>query len=138
MLETIRLICDTGLFVLIWIVQLIIYPSFSYYKHDDLFKWHDIYTKRIAVIVIPLMVGQLITSSIQVYFNPYFYTITSSLLVIGVWLSTFLVFVPLHTNLSKREEVELSIKKLKLHNWLRTVLWSLIFIVTCYFKFKTL
>ncbi|SKB66671.1 hypothetical protein SAMN05660866_02703 [Maribacter arcticus] len=137
MLETIRLICDTGLFVLIWIVQLIIYPSFSYYKHDDLFKWHDIYTKRIAVIVIPLMVGQLITSSIQVYFNPYFYTITSSLLVIGVWLSTFLVFVPLHTNLSKREEVELSIKKLKLHNWLRTLLWSLIFIVTCYYKFKT-
>lgn len=137
MLETIRLICDTGLFVLIWIVQLIIYPSFSYYKHDDLFKWHDIYTKRIAVIVIPLMVGQLITSSIQVYSNPYFYTITSSLLVIGVWLSTFLVFVPLHTNLSKREEVELSIKKLKLHNWLRTVLWSLIFIVTCYLKFKT-
>ena len=137
MLETIRLICDTGLFVLIWIVQLIIYPSFSYYKHDDLFKWHDIYTKRIAVIVIPLMVGQLITSSIQVYSNPYFYTITSSLLVIGVWLSTFLVFVPLHTNLSKREEVELSIKKLKLHNWLRTLLWSLIFIVTCYFKFKT-
>jgi len=137
MLETIRLICDTGLFVLIWIVQLIIYPSFSYYKHDDLFKWHDIYTKRIAVIVIPLMVGQLITSSIQVYFNPYFYTITSSLLVIGVWLSTFLVFVPLHTNLSKREEVELSIKKLKLHNWLRTLLWSFIFIVTCYYKFKT-
>lgn len=137
MLETIRLICDTGLFVLIWIVQLIIYPSFSYYKHDDLFKWHDTYTKRIAVIVIPLMIGQLITSSIQVYSNPYFYTITSSLLVIGVWLSTFLVFVPLHTNLSKREEVELSIKKLKLHNWLRTVLWSLIFIVTCYFKFKT-
>ena len=83
------------------------------------------------------MVGQLITSSIQVYFNPYFYTITSSLLVIGVWLSTFLVFVPLHTNLSKREEVELSIKKLKLHNWLRTLLWSLIFIVTCYYKFKT-
>ena len=137
MLETIRLICDTGLFVLIWIVQLIIYPSFSYYKHDDLFKWHDIYTKRIAVIVIPLMFGQVITSSIQVYTNLDFYTITSSLLVIGVWLSTFLIFVPLHTNLSKREEVELSIKKLKLHNWLRTLLWSLIFIVTCYYKFKT-
>lgn len=138
MLETIRLICDSSLLILIWIVHLIIYPSFSYYKHDDLFKWHDTYTKRIAVIVIPLMVGQLITSSIQVYTNLDFYTITSSLLVIGVWLSTFLVFVPLHNNLSKREEVELSIKKLKLHNWLRTVLWSLIFIVTCYFKFKTL
>lgn len=138
MIDIIRLICDTGLLILIWIVQLIIYPSFSYYKHEDLFKWHETYTKRIAVIVIPLMFGQVITSSIQVYTNLDFYTITSSLLVIGVWLSTFLIFVPLHTNLSKREEVELSIKKLKLHNWQRTVLWSLICIITCYFKFKTL
>ena len=138
MIDIIRLICDTGLLILIWIVQLIIYPSFSYYKHEDLFKWHEIYTKRIAVIVIPLMFGQVITSSIQVYTNLDFYTITSSLLVIGVWLSTFLIFVPLHTNLSKREEVELSIKKLKLHNWQRTVLWSLICIITCYLKFKTL
>ncbi|SEL97689.1 hypothetical protein SAMN04488008_107156 [Maribacter orientalis] len=138
MIDIIRLICDTGLLILIWIVQLIIYPSFSYYKHEDLFKWHETYTKRIAVIVIPLMFGQVITSSIQVYTNLDFYTITSSLLVIGVWLSTFLIFVPLDTNLSKREEVELSIKKLKLYNWLRTVLWSLICIITCYFKFKTL
>tara|TARA_R110002050_G_scaffold251642_1_gene389908 strand:- start:1221 stop:1637 length:417 start_codon:yes stop_codon:yes gene_type:complete len=138
MLETIRLICDSGLLILIWMVQLVIYPSFSYYKQEDLFKWHETYTKRIAVIVIPLMLGQLITSSIQIYTNLDFYTITSSLLVFGVWLSTFLLFVPLHTNLSKREEVELSIKKLKLHNWLRTILWSLIFIVTFYLKFRTL
>ena len=138
MLETIRLICDSGLLILIWMVQLVIYPSFSYYKQEDLFKWHETYTKRIAVIVIPLMFGQLITSSIQVYNNLDFYTITSSSLVIGVWLSTFFIFVPLHTNLSKRKEVESSIKKLKLHNWLRTVLWSLIFIVTFYLKFRTL
>lgn len=138
MLETIRLICDSGLIILIWIVQLIIYPSFSYYKHEDLFKWHKTYTKRIAIIVIPLMFGQLLATSLQLYLNQDFYTITSSLLVICVWLSTFLQFVPLHSNINNRNDVEVSIKKLKLHNWLRTVLWSFIFIVTCYYKFKTL
>ena len=74
MLETIRLICDSGLLILIWMVQLVIYPSFSYYKQEDLFKWHETYTKRIAVIVIPLMLGQLITSSIQIYTNLDFYS----------------------------------------------------------------
>ncbi|WP_405396692.1 hypothetical protein [Maribacter sp. Asnod2-G09] len=138
MLETIRLICDSGLLVLIWIVQLIIYPSFSYYKHVDLFQWHSSYTKRIAVIVIPLMVTQLIISLIQVYTTPDFYSILYSSLVIAAWIITFIMFVPLHENISKERDVEISIKKLKLHNWLRTVLWSFIFMLTCYLKFTFL
>ena len=138
MLETIRLICDSGLLVLIWIVQLIIYPSFSYYQHEDLFQWHSSYTKRIGVVVIPLMVAQLIISLIQVYTTPDFYSILYSKLVVGAWLSTFAMFVPLHDNISKERDVDISIKKLKLHNWLRTVLWSLIFMLTCYLKITSL
>ena len=138
MLETIRLICDSGLLVLIWMVQLIIYPSFSFYNHENLFKWHSSYTKRIAVVVIPLMVAQLIISLIQVYSTPNFYSILYSILVIGAWLSTFVMFVPLHDNITKERDVAISIKKLKLHNWLRTVLWSLIFMLTCYLKITSL
>lgn len=138
MLDLIRLICDTGLFVLICIVQLIIYPSFSFYEVENLYKWHHIYTKRIAVVVVPLMIGQLITTTLQTYIHLDFYTLISSLLVLGVWLSTFLQFVPLHANISNKIEVEKSIKNLKLHNRLRTILWSFIFILTCYFKIKTL
>ncbi|TLP79701.1 hypothetical protein ES765_10130 [Maribacter sp. ACAM166] len=131
-----RLICDTGLVVLIWIVQLIIYPSFSFYKLENLYKWHEIYTKRIAVIVVPLMVGQMIVTGIQLYSQQNFYTITSAILVLSVWLSTFLLFVPLHSNISKKIAVQLSVEKLKLHNWLRTILWSLLFLLTCYFNFR--
>ena len=138
MLETIRLICDSGLLVLIWMVQLIIYPSFSYYQHEDLFQWHSSYTKRIGVVVIPLMVAQLIISLIQVYTTPDFYSILYSTLVVGAWLSTFVMFVPLHDNISKERDVAISIKKLKLHNWLRTVLWSFIFMLTCYLKITSL
>jgi hypothetical protein len=137
MLETVRLICDSGLLVLIWMVQLIVYPSFSYYKVSDLYQWHDTYTQRIAVIVIPLMFGQLITTGIQVLLQQNFYTVSSSALLLLVWLSTFLQFVPLHSNISKKWEVEKAIKGLILKNWIRTILWSLLFILSCYSTFKS-
>lgn len=137
MLETIRLICDSGLMVLIWMVQLIIYPSFSYYKLEDLYKWHESYTKRIAIIVIPLLFGQLITTSLQVYSQLDFYTMSSAILVIGAWFSTFMIFIPLHANISNKRAVPLSVEKLKLHNWLRTILWSLLFLLTFYYKIKS-
>jgi hypothetical protein len=136
MLETVRLICDSALLVLIWMVQLIVYPSFSYYKVIDLYKWHETYTKRISVIVIPLMFGQSIAVGIQVFLKQDFYTVTSSVLVIMVWLSTFLQFVPLHRNISKKVKVEESVEKLKLKNGLRTALWSCLFLLTIYFTIK--
>lgn len=136
MLETVRLICDSGLLILIWMVQLIVYPSFSFYSEDELFKWHTTYTKRIALIVIPLMLGQLITVSLQVFSKQDFYTLTSCVMVLLVWLSTFLQFVPLHANISRKQNLTDSVAKLAHQNWVRTILWSLLFTLSCYFSFK--
>ncbi|TVZ14096.1 hypothetical protein JM81_0296 [Maribacter sp. MAR_2009_72] len=136
MLDLIRLICDTGLVVLIWMVQLIIYPSFTYYPHKNLYQWHNKYTKRIAIIVVPFMTGQLITTTLQVYKELDLYTLISSVLVLSVWLSTFLQFVPLHNQIANKIEIDKTLIKLKLHNWLRTILWSLLFILTIYIKIK--
>lgn len=58
-IDLVRLLLDFGLVVLIWIVQLVIYPSLCYYQDKDLAKWHKIYTQRIGVIVGPLMIAQL-------------------------------------------------------------------------------
>ena len=54
-LEYIRLLVDAGFIVLIWAVQLVIYPSFKFYSNANLLKWHRLYTKRVTVIVLPLM-----------------------------------------------------------------------------------
>lgn len=134
MLETLRLIFDSGLLVLIWIVQLIVYPSFSHYKLNDLYTWHKTYTKRIALIVIPLMLGQLITVILQVVETQNGYTVLSSVLVLLVWLSTFIQFVPLHNNVSEEHNVAASVKKLNSRNWLRTMLWTLLFGLSVYFQ----
>lgn len=134
MLDTVRLITDSGLVVLIWMVQLIVYPSFSHYPPEHLYKWHSVYTGRIAAIVIPLMFGQLIATGIQVFLERDFYTISSSVLVAGVWISTFTQFVPLHHKIAERQELKSSINKLVTKNWVRTFLWSLLFLLSFYYR----
>ena len=76
-----QLIVDFGLLVLIWIVQLIIYPSFLYYKSKNLMVWHQKYTERIAVIVLPLMLMQL---AIAIYLVFCQFDITNSIRLIIV------------------------------------------------------
>ncbi len=131
-LFTILRICsDAGLLVLIWIVQLVIYPSFRYYELPNLKAWHDLYTKRITVVVMPLMLVQLslsVFSFIKDVNDPI--QILDTLLVVLTWVSTFLIFVPLHGLITREKHVTSSVKKLIKYNWLRTILWSVIYLLT--------
>ena len=67
LLPLLRHIVDFGLVVLIWLVQLIIYPSFSYTAKDELQTWHQRYVARITVVVGPLMLLQVLIVSMQVF-----------------------------------------------------------------------
>ncbi|WP_378175696.1 hypothetical protein [Aquimarina sp. SS2-1] len=127
-----RLLFDFGLVILIWLVQLIMYPGFSYYQKENLMNWHQSYTKRIAVVVMPLMVGQLVLSIIRFYevFNVNHGI--DAILVVAVWISTFLQFVPIHNRISKGEIASKLLIKLVRLNWLRTSLWTIIFLWNLY------
>ncbi len=125
----IRLLFDFGLVVLIWMVQLIIYPSFMYFRKTDLLSWHDIYTKRISIVVIPLMFGQLFLAIFQLVQAFNFYTLISMVLVTAVWVSTFAQFVPMHHTISKGNVDGSLLQQLVRCNWLRTLLWTLIFLL---------
>ena len=95
-IEAIRILFDAGLFVLIWMIQLIVYPSFLHYSNANLNTWHQVYTKRLAVIVIPLMLGQLTLAVIQLIYNATIENIIILILILAIWISTFLQFVPIH------------------------------------------
>jgi len=75
----------------------------------------------------PLMLVELITSFLLIYqnFNNAIQTIflINFVIVVLIWLSTFLVQVPLHNILSK-EKNDKVISKLILSNWFRTILWT--------------
>jgi hypothetical protein len=125
----IRLLLDFGLVVLIWIIQRIVYPSFLHYTTENLIIWHKEYTSRFSVIVIPLMIGQLGISMYQAFIVTNLYTVVSLVIVIVIWLSTFMQFVPIHSNISKGRVSEKTLNSLVAKNWLRTFLWSLLFVM---------
>ncbi len=135
-IDVLRLLFDFGLVVLIWIVQLIIYPSFLFYQKKDLLRWHDQYTSKIAMIVIPLMIGQFMTSSIQVAQQQTVYSIASSILIILVWILTFSQFVPMHKKITAGDITEIHLRQLVTCNWSRTILWTVVFIFSCLINFK--
>ncbi|GMN05463.1 hypothetical protein MTsPCn5_08510 [Croceitalea sp. MTPC5] len=123
------LLFDTGLLVLIWLVQLVIYPGLKHYSLKNLKKWHRSYTKRITVVVLPLMFGQLLFTTLLAI--KVFDTLNTIklLMVITAWVLTFSIFVPLHGNIENTNENEAITKKLVVRNWSRTILWSLIFTI---------
>jgi hypothetical protein len=126
-LELLRVIIDFGFLVLIWAVQLVIYPSFGYYSKENLYKWHKSYTTRVTFIVLPLMFSQLILVVIQLWQSQNWLTVLSAILIIILWLLTFLIFVPLHQSIDNDRPVAQVCHKLVLTNWIRTLLWTLLF-----------
>ncbi|WP_299365471.1 hypothetical protein [Winogradskyella sp.] len=128
--EILRLLIDFGFVILIWAVQLVIYPSFGYYSKSDLVKWHRSYTKRVTFIVLPLMFSQLALSIFHLLQIRNWYTIISLFLVLMLWILTFRVFVPLHFSIDNNKPVENVCKKLVTRNWTRTVLWTSLFLIS--------
>ena len=80
-LALIRLLFDIGLLVFIWLVQLIIYPSFLFYERNNLKRWHVNYTKKITYVVLPLMVGQFIIAVILLFNDLSIFTLGSFLIL---------------------------------------------------------
>ncbi|WP_292944605.1 hypothetical protein [Olleya sp. UBA1516] len=128
-LHIISLLFDFGLVVLIWMVQLIIYPSFKYYNQEALIKWHAKYTVRIAGIVIPLMFGQLILYLYLVFTQSDTSIYIKSALTISAWIATFAIFVPLHSTINNGKSTEKTLQDLVSKNWIRTAIWTLLFII---------
>ena len=123
------LLISFGLVVLIWLVQLIIYPNFQYLSDDQLYKWHKIYTPRITFVVAPLMILQLLLSVYVLFLQINLLTVSSTLLVVLNWLITFIFFVPLHVKLDQDSKDQQLLKKLVSFNWYRTIIWSCVFFI---------
>lgn len=129
-LDMARMLFDFGLLVLIWLVQLTIYPAFRFYSKENLIAWHQEYTFGISMVVIPLMFGQLITAGLQLFSERTIFTIGSIILIVLVWASTFTQFVPIHNAISSGAGTETLLEELVSKNWIRTTLWTLIFVVS--------
>lgn len=117
-----QLAVSWALFGLIWMVQLVHYPSFRYVA--DFTEFHPHHTSSIGALVGPLMVTELALAVWSVVRSGYDWVwIGPLLLVIAIWLLTFLWAVPLHNSLAAHRDARV-IESLIQANWPRTVLWT--------------
>ncbi len=122
-----RTMVDFGLVVLIWLVQLIIYPSFLHSHQATFQDWHQVYSFRISLFVIPLMFAQVGLIGFQVFTAPGWAVYLSAALVVLIWVSTFTQAVPLHNLISAGKVQPDTLTLLVARNWVRTVLWTIVF-----------
>ena len=131
-IEIARVIVDFGAVVLIWMVQLIVYPSFLYFSDKDLVKWHIPYTKRVTFIVAPIMFAQTGIIAFQIFTESTWLHLVSSVICASLWLLTFFEAVPLHHKIDLNQDLNSTSKKLVEINKKRTALWTVLFIISLF------
>ena len=109
----------------IWVVQLIIYPSFKFISAEMFKKWHNKYCFRVGFFVLPLMLAQLLAGATNLYNDNEWF---SFLIVSLTWISTFFISAPIHNKLRIIGKSDQFIDKLIITNWLRVFLWTTLLI----------
>lgn len=134
-IETVYLISSIYMIGVIWLIQLIHYPSFLYIDQSQFILFHQKHTIMMTILVGPVMLFELCTSVYLSQSLQSVWLIQAGLVTLLFGL-TFLVSVPIHNELAKKHNRKL-IRKLILTNWPRTILWTLkflIFYITCNYK----
>lgn len=93
-LNEIRTLVDFGMVVVLWLVQLVIYPSFLQCEPARLIQWHQTYTSRVSWVIIPLMFTQLPLVAWMAWQAPSVGHVLAFAAVLGCWGLTFAVAVP--------------------------------------------
>jgi len=123
---------STSLMVgIIWVIQLLHYPTFHFIKESDYVKFQHFHMQRISFIVVPVMILELLSAFILVYYIPSNLLTLCLIILLVIWLITFVFFTKLHQSLLDGYDKKI-VDKLVRINWSRTVLWSLRLIILIY------
>ena len=125
-LEQLHLITTSMMVAIIWIVQILHYPTFLFIDKKQYTEFQQFHMKKISYIIIPIMIVELfsglgilfLTQKGQILFYG------SLALLILIWMLTGLFFTKYHSELSKKYNQE-TILQLIRFNWIRTLLWTI-------------
>ena len=123
---------STSLMVgIIWVIQLLHYPAFNFIKESDYVEFQHFHMQRISFIVVPVMILELFTAFMLVYYIRSNLLILCMIILLFIWLITFVFFTKLHQSLLDGYDKTIVDKLVKI-NWSRTILWSLRLIILTY------
>ncbi len=127
-LHLVLLLADAFMVGVICCVQWIIYPSFQQFERPKLVSWHQLYSNRIAAIVIPPMGIQLLGGSWRFWMEK---NVSSGIylgIILILWAITFIKFVPLHGHIGSGSAQMSDLQRLVRLNGVRTLLWIFVFV----------
>ena len=120
----IQIITNSILIGILIITQIISYPSLSSIDKSYFEKYHKNYVNKISYVVIPFMLIELFSLLYLTYHISDLFMIKSLLILMTIWLFTFICIVPLHNSLSNKRSID-NINSLVNYNWFRTILWTI-------------
>ena len=110
---------------LIWIIQLVHYPTFHFIDKNLYSSFQKFHMNSISLIVVPVMVLELATGVLLIVGNSKnFLIIISFIILILIWAITGIFFSGAHGKLITGYNA-LVVDKLVSMNWIRTILWTL-------------
>jgi len=113
--------------LLIWFVQLVHYPFFQFVNEEKFSMAMNFHQQKISYLTLPLMLVELALCRYDFY-SGIRYSIIVLLLVVLIWLHTFMIMVPIHKKLLLSKD-KMIIAKLINNNWARTILWTIKLII---------
>ncbi len=112
---------------LIWFVQIVHYPLFAQVGRDAFRRYEMDHQRLTAFVVAPLMLTELATAILMLWWRPAGVGMTEVWLGLGllgsIWLMTYTVQVPQHASLVLSYDADLQ-KRLVIGNWYRTFAWT--------------
>ena len=130
-----QIVINVYLLGVIIMTQFITYPTFLIIDKNSFNKYHRKYVNIISIIVAPAMILEISSLIVLVYLSKDFLLVKSLILLLCIWLTTFIIMVPSHNILSRKNDSK-EIKKLININWVRTFLWSVKLIVMLFIYYE--
>ena len=122
----IHLIATSVMVGVIWVIQLVHYPSFHFIELKQYTTFQRFHMSRISYVVIPAMLTELFTLILIIISMDQIDTLVlaSAILLIFIWLITAVFFSGVHQKLTLGYDQTVVDKLVRL-NWGRTLLWTL-------------
>ena len=121
-----HLIATSVMVGVIWVIQLVHYPTFHFVELKQYTTFQRFHMARISNVVIPAMLTELFTLILIVISMDQIdnLVLSSAILLIFIWLMTAVFFSGVHQKLTLGYDQTVVDKLVKL-NWGRTLLWTL-------------
>ena len=123
-LSLIHLISTAIIVGIIWVIQVVHYPSFYFIERDEYVSFQKFHMDKISYIVVPVMLIESISGFILIYNELNTVLLISMILLFFIWVLTGIFFVPIHQKLTSGYQEELVEKLVKI-NWVRTIFWTI-------------